>query len=77
MKGKLNKILKTIPLKTRIKVANEMAFIDLIVKLGYREEKMWDESEDELLSKLCSLAEEHTSSILKEIDGWTKDGKPS
>ena len=66
--GKIAKILKDIPLKTRLKVLNEMAFIDLISELGYREDKMWTDEEDELLSKLCKLAMKHTENILEEIE---------
>ena len=42
MSKAFEKIVKEIPLKTRIKVANEMAFINLIVELGYREDKNVD-----------------------------------
>ena len=76
MSKAFEKIVKEIPLKTRIKVANEMAFINLIVELGYREDKMWTDDENELLSRLCGLAKEHTDSILKDIEEWEKDGKP-
>ena len=31
---------------------------------------------NELLSRLCGLAKEHTDSILKDIEEWEKDGKP-
>ena len=66
MKKSKNVIINT-PLETRIKVLNEMAFINLIVELGYRESKMWTKDEDELLNKLLELADEHTDDILKEI----------
>lgn len=70
------KLVKEIPLATRLKVANEMAFIDLIVELGYRKDKMWTDEENELLGKLCGLAQVHTDRILKDIEGWEADGKP-
>ena len=75
-KNLIREITKNIPLKTRIEVSNEMAFINLITELGYREDKMWTDDENELLSKLCVLAQEHTDSILKDIEEWKKDGKP-
>ena len=68
METNIRKLLEDIPLKTRLKVLNEMAFIDLITELGYREEKMWSDEEDELLSKLCKLALKHTENILEEIE---------
>lgn len=63
----LEDIGKNIPLETKLKVSNEMAFIDLIVELGYREDKAWTDDEDELLSKLMLLAEKHTESQMKYI----------
>jgi hypothetical protein len=75
-KNLIREIAKNIPLKTRIKVSNEMAFINLITELNYREDKMWTDDENELLSKLCVLAQEHTDNILKDIEEWKKDGKP-
>lgn len=75
-KNLISDIAKNVPLKTRIKVSNEMAFINLIVELGYREDKMWTDDENELLDKLSVLAQEHTDSILKYIEEWNKDGKP-
>jgi hypothetical protein len=67
METNIRKLLEDIPLKTRLKVLNEMAFIDLISELGYREDKMWSDEEDELLSKLCKCALKHTENILEEI----------
>ena len=64
----IKKLLEDIPLKTRLEVITEMAFIDLISELGYRKDKMWTDEEDKLLSKLCKLALKHTENILEEIE---------
>ena len=81
MRSKLiDKILKETPLAIRLKVSNEMAFIMLITDLGFREDKMWDESNEEdniLLAKLMKFAKEHTDNQLKSIERWKKDGEPS
>lgn len=66
--SKIIRKIREIPLKTRLKVMNEMCFIDLLTELGFREDKMWTDEEDELLSKLCKLAMKHTEDILKEIE---------
>lgn len=71
---KIEKILKETPLKVRLQVSNEMMFISLLSKLGFRENKMWEESENEMLSKICKLAEEHTEHQLKQIRKWQDDG---
>lgn len=49
-----------------------MDFISLLTELGYREDKMWGDDEDETLSKLFKLAQEHTQSILKLINEENK-----
>ena len=59
--------MEIVPLDSKLRVANEMAFINLIVELGYREDKGWTDEEDELLSKLMKLADDHTESQLKII----------
>lgn len=72
----LEKIRKETPLKTRLKVSTEMAFINLISELGYRENKMWTEDENETLNKLCDLAKDLVNDHIKEFEQWQKDGKP-
>jgi hypothetical protein len=67
---------KSVPLKNRLKVCTEMSFINLIVELGYREDKMWTDDENELLGKLMKLANEHTGYILDTIAEWKADGSP-
>lgn len=79
MRSKIaEKILKETPLEVRLKVSNEMAFIMLLSELGYRENKMWDESDEkemEILHKLCEFAKKHTASQIREIKEWEKDKK--
>ena len=69
----LDKMIKDTPLKTRLKVSNEMAFISLLTELGYRENKAWLESENEILSKLCKAALTHTEHQLEQIEEFKKD----
>lgn len=72
----IERILKETPLQTRLKVCTEMAFINLLTELGYRENKMWTDDEDETLNKLCDLAKELVKDHIKEFEQWQKDGKP-
>lgn len=67
MNNLINKIRKRTKLKTKLKVLNEMAFIDLLSILGYREEKMWTPDEDEKLQKLMDYAKKHTDLQMNEI----------
>ena len=75
--SKIKEILKNTPLKNRLKVNNEMAFIQLLTVLGYREDKMWEDSENELLSKLCKFADEQTEHQLSLFRKWQDDGSPA
>lgn len=63
----LERISKKTKLSIKLKVLNEMAFIDLLSVLGYREEKAWTPEEDEILLKLINHAKKHTDRQLKEI----------
>jgi len=51
-------MIDNMPVENKMKVENEMAFIDLITYLGYRENKMWTVDEDPILHKLCAKAKE-------------------
>lgn len=64
------------PLDIRIRVSNQMAFINLITELGYREDKIWTPDEHELLNKLMNLAEKHTQDILQEIKEYNEEHSP-
>ena len=75
--SKIAKILKETPLKTRLEVSNQMAFISLLTELGFREDKYWTDDEDELLKKLCQSAKKHTKHQLQQIEKWKQDGEPS
>lgn len=60
------------PLDIRIRVSTQIAFINLITELGYRESKYWTPDEDEILNKLMDLAEKHTQDILNEIKEYNE-----
>lgn len=64
----LDKLRDRTKLETHFKVSNEMAFINLITELEYREEKMWTDEEDEILKKLCGLAQDHTDNLLRQVE---------
>ena len=63
----LDRVLKRMKLTTKLKVLNEMAFIDLLTTLGYRENKGWTPEEDEILQKLMDAAKKHTEHQIEEI----------
>jgi len=68
----INEIINNIDLETELKVLNEMAFIDLLSELGYREDAFWTPEEDDKLHKLCDLAQNHTKNILQIVEQYNK-----
>lgn len=69
MKDLIQELLNKTTLECKLRVLNEMFFIDLITKCGYRENKMWENSvEDNLtLGIICDLAHKLADEQLKEI----------
>jgi len=70
--GVISRLLKKIPLSTEIRVGNQMAFINLIHELGYRENKYWTEEDNDLFQKIIDLADKHTKDQLKDIKKYMK-----
>lgn len=63
-------------LETRLKVANQMAFQELLVEIGFRERKPWADDEDELLKIIWGSSKDLAKWQLEEIKQWELDGKP-
>ena len=68
----VDELLKEISLEDHIKTVCEMAFIDLLSDLGYREDEAWTDDEDELLSSLIDSAHNLASSIMQEIRDYER-----
>ena len=58
---------KKIPLKNRLYIMNFMAMVDTIIEAGYREDKGWDDSEDEQILIISEHAKKLTKEQLKLI----------
>jgi len=68
--------VENISLERRFQIINEMGFIGFLSELGYREDKMWTDEEQETLDKLCEYTKKHTKNLIEELKVWEKDGKP-
>ena len=75
MKDIIQKLLDETSLETKLRILNEMYFIDLLTKLGYREDKMWTDSpeDDDKLRTICTLAKDLANTQLKEIKRHKND----
>lgn len=73
----IESISKSIDLKSRLQIRTEMAFIELITLLGYREDKMWTDSkeDDEMLQKIHDFSVQITNDHLESIKKWQEDGE--
>ena len=68
----IEKILSEIDLRTKLKVNNEFAFVNLLTDLCYRKDKLWTDDEDEILSRLIDLASELADTQMEEIENHYK-----
>lgn len=60
------------PLETILQVTIEAAFINLIIELGYREDKEWTSDENLQMFKLIDLAEDLRHDIIEELKSQDK-----
>ncbi len=74
----LQDILKETPLEIRIKVCLEAMLITSLVDMGFRESRMWNDSDEdnELLQKIHKSAKQTTEWLLEDIKQWEDDGRP-
>ena len=74
----IKNLSKDIPLEIRFKVLLELFYINLITDLGFREEKMWNENDEEdmkLLNKILETAKKDSESFVEEVERWQKDNQ--
>ncbi len=69
----IDSIREETSLETRLKVLNEMFFINLLSELGYREDKMWTSDENEMLEKICNLALKLAKYQIDDINEYLGD----
>lgn len=60
----IEKIMNRIPLSTHLTVSIQLAMIDLLSAVGFRENKMWTDDEEDVLSIICNSAER----LAKELE---------
>lgn len=76
-KDPFGKILKKIPLDTRMKVLNEMMIMGFLVDIGYIPDGGWtDEKEEKYGIEFRAFAKKLTDAQIEEYINWEKDGRP-
>jgi hypothetical protein len=69
----LKKLMKEIPLETRIKVTTEIELINFLIDLGLKDEGYWTPKDDELFKKLIKFRNKLTNYIMEDIEEFKKD----
>jgi hypothetical protein len=69
--------LKSVPLKTRLNVTNEMLLQTHLVNIGVIPDGFWSDEKEKKYGKLFrKFAKELTRVQIKEFKEWEKDGRP-
>jgi hypothetical protein len=73
----ISDILKSIPLKTRLYVSNEMLIQSYLVEIGHIPDGFWSNGKERKYGRsFRRFAKELTRVQMNEIKQWEKDGRP-
>ena len=73
----IERLRKSIPLRTRIKVLNEMLIQSFLIDIGHIPDGYWtDEKEEKYGKQFRALAEKMADAEIQEFNEWEKDGRP-
>ena len=68
---------KRVPLRTRLKVHNEMLIQNYLIDNGYIPDGYWSDEKEELYGKkFRELAGKMADNAIEEFNEWEKDGRP-
>ena len=70
----IKSLINETPIKSVLQVNNEMMMIDLITKLGYRDEVAWEDNaeDNKKLSIICNFAERLADIQFREFEDLLK-----
>jgi len=72
-----DKIRKRIPLRTRLKVLNEMMIQSFLIDIGYIPDGYWDDEKEEKYGKAFrELAGKMADAEIESFNEWEKHGRP-
>jgi len=72
-----DKIRKRIPLRTRLKVLNEMMIQSFLIDNGYIPDGYWDDEKEEKYGKeFRELASKMADAEIETFNEWEKHGRP-
>lgn len=63
----LEKIMNEMPLSTHLTVSIQLAMIDLLSAVGFRENKVWTDDEEDILSIIFDSAEKTAKQLEEDL----------
>ena len=73
----IENLRKRIPLRTRLKVHNEMLIQSYLIDIGFIPDGYWSEEKEEKYGKsFRELAGKMADDAIEEFNEWEKDGRP-
>lgn len=77
MSNIIERLRKRVPLRTRLKVYNEMMIQSFLIDIGHIPDGYWsDEKEEKYGKEFRRLAGELADRAIEEFEEWEKDGRP-
>jgi len=71
-----DRIRKKIPLRTRLKIHNEMLIQSYLIDIGYIPDGYWSDEKEEKYGSFRLLAGKMADDAIEEIEEWEKHGRP-
>lgn len=70
-------ILRSMPLKIRLDVLNEMMLLSCLVDMKFIPDGYWSDEKEKKYGKFRKFAKEFTKAQIREFKEWEKDGRPN
>ena len=70
------KYIKKIPLRTRLKVTNEMLIQSYLTDIGVIPDGYWSDEKEEEFGSFRLLASKLADIAIEKFEEWEKDGRP-
>jgi len=76
MSDLFDRLIKKIPLRTRLKVTNEMLIQSYLTDIGVIPDGYWSDEKEEEFGSFRLLASKLADIAIEKFEEWEKDGRP-
>lgn len=77
MNSRIRRILKGIPIETRLNVVNELLLLTCLIDMGFIPNGFWSDKKEKKYGRFRKFAKKLTKTQLREFEEWEKDGRPT